>query len=207
VKLNGLKLLRKDWAKDLMYKVDGRSDELPPDSDDELQTITGSVAQGQGKQIALLAPPPAPPPPPPVPGQKRDRSSLSKDSSSVSESSHSKRRKKKKKEKRKLGSMMYGDYFGRGQVTPEVMMMNQMMGMSMMMNNPALAMMGMGSPMMAQMPLMQAAGGMKGKKDDKAKKGKVDDSEGTAQAAGGGAKQAQIDWSKQKEAMIDADDL
>merc|ERR1719335_2154568 len=52
------------------------------------------------------------------------------------------------------------------------MMMNQMMGMSMMMNNP-LAMMSMGAPMMAhQMPMMA---GMKLKKDDKTKKAKLED--------------------------------
>jgi len=115
--------------------------------------------------------------------------------------------------------MGFGDYFGRGQsdlhITPEVMMMNQMMGMSMMMNNP-LAMMGMGAPMMThQMPMMQAPAGMKLKKDDKAKRGQADDKArkdardanthpGAVKAL---PKDTKIDWIREDSAMIDADDL
>merc|ERR1740120_228482 len=113
------------------------------------------------------------------------------------------------------------------------MMMNQMMGMSMMMNSP-LAMMGMGAGMMAapQLSMLQTAGGAaKAKKDEKGKKEKPDDkakkevrdrdhqrkpdaaASGATSAAAGSAgskpptKDGKLDWSKRKDAMIDADDL
>merc|ERR1712110_866597 len=68
------------------------------------------------------------PTPPPMPSKVSERSD--RDSSSGSDSSRSRRRKKKqKKDRKKLGMM--GEYMSG--LTPEVMMMNQMMGMSMMM--------------------------------------------------------------------------
>ena len=70
-------------------------------------------------------------------------------SSSCSESERSRRRKKRRKEK-KSGLMGYADFFNSKSkhMTPEVMMMRaQMMGFSMVMDNP-LAMMGMRTPMM-----------------------------------------------------------
>mmetsp|Transcript_100667 Transcript_100667/g.285265 ORF Transcript_100667/g.285265 Transcript_100667/m.285265 type:complete len:670 (-) Transcript_100667:216-2225(-) len=208
-------LLKKPWARDLMYKPEGRGDELPPDSDRD--DGPSPAADGEGLR-----------PRPKDAAQPRKRGSCSRDSSSASESSRSKqRRKRRKKEKRKMGLMGYGDYFGRGQsdlhISPEVMMMNQMMGMSMMMNNP-LAMMGMGAPMMThQMQMMPTATGMKLKKDDKSKREKPEDKlkkdgrdrdrkekpEPARDPAAAKAllKDAKIDWSKRKEAMIDADDL
>merc|ERR1712129_442599 len=112
---------------------------------------------------------------------------------------------RKRKEKRKLSMMGFGDYFGRGQndlhISPEVMMMNQMMGMSMMMNNP-LAMMGMGASMMShQLPLMT---GMKMKKEDKVKRDKPDEKPKKDAVA---PAPVTSDWSRRKEAMINADDL
>lgn len=114
-------LLKKEWAKDLMYKHEGDSDDLPPESEVE---PNGAVRAAREK--AAIA--------------RKRRGSRSRDSSGSSDSSRSEaaRRKRRKKEKRKMG---YYDMFGQT-ISPEVVMMNQMMGMSMMMNNP-LAMMGM----------------------------------------------------------------
>lgn len=178
------KLLKKDWARDLMYKVEGLGEGPLPESD-------GEDAQRSG-------------------GARKRASSCSRGgSSSASDSSRSKRRRRRRRhEKRKLGAIMgYGDYFGRGQkdlhITPEVMMMNQMMGMSMMMNSP-LAMMGMAPPMMSHpMPMMPTAGGMKPKKAEPAAPSR----EGAAADTKPPAKDGKLDWSKRKEAMIDADDL
>merc|ERR1711879_89902 len=173
-----------EWAKDLMYKVEGRTDELPPDSDREDVGTNGPgaspgtngvpdattaimAAKGKSKDIASAMAAAAA-----AAAAKRRGSDLreGEDSSSASESSRSKqRRKRRKREKRKLGMMGYGDYYVRGQgdlhISPEVMMM---------MNNP-LAMMGMGTPMMThQMPMMQPTG-MKMKKEDKAKRDKPEE--------------------------------
>merc|ERR1712079_858376 len=100
-----------------------------------------------------------------------------------------------------MGLLGYSDFFGRGkndlQITPEVMM-NQMMGMSMMMNNP-LAMMGMGASMMThQLPLMT---GIKTKKEDKVKRDKPDEKPKKDTIA---SAPVTSDWSRRKEAMINA---
>lgn len=80
-------------------------------------------------------------------------------------------------------------------------MMNQMMGMSMMMNNP-LAMMGMGASMMThQLPLMA---GRKVKKEDKVKRDKSDEKLKKDTLA---TPAVTPEWSRRKEAMINADDL
>lgn len=238
-------LMKKEWARDLMYKVEGQGDDLPPESEDDVsggRTGSGVGSSGTAGIVggALQA----------LPSDKR--SSRSRGSSSGSDSSRSKqRRKKRRKKERKLGLMAFGDYFGRSQsdlhMAPEVMMMNQMMNMSMMMNSP-LAMMGMGAPMMPhQMTMMQ--GGVKMKKDEKQKRVRVDDKpmqspwdardtrdlqltreiretgalrdrkrqepplDPRASPTAGAVvarpvpRDARLDWSRRKEAMIDADDL
>ena len=81
--------------------------------------------------------------------ERRRRREMSESlSSSFSESDRSRRRKKRRKEK-KSGLLGYADFFNKSKhMTPEVMMMRaQMMGFSMVMDNP-LAMMGMRTPMM-----------------------------------------------------------
>jgi len=185
VERNLAMLRKKEWAKGLLYKGEGQTDEIPEDSDDESSSGAGSsyapgtadkTAAGGLKRKAEQAP------------ANRARAAPSRppaanllESSSGSESSQSaerrKRQERKKKRSKGAGMLGYGDYFGRGhsdlQVSPEMMMMNQMMGMSMMMQNP-LAMMGMGGAMMPQMGMMPGAAGMKIKKDDKSKKGKID---------------------------------
>merc|ERR1712093_867430 len=82
------------------------------------------------------------------------------------------RKKRKRDKKNKKGLLGYGDYM-KG-ISPELMMMNQMMGMSMMMNNP-MAMRGMGAGMM---PGMAGMMGMKASKKDSEKKkaaGRIED--------------------------------
>lgn len=210
-------LVKKEWAKDLMYKAEGQGDELPPESDVETGGAESTEMAGVStptqetrKEAAMAA----------IAGK---RTSRSRGSSSASDSSRSRRRKRRREKKRKMGSMMgFGYDFTQGQtMTPEVLMMNQMMGMSLMMNNP-MAMMGMGAPMMAhQMPMMQV-GGNKLKKDDKGKRPRAEDAPNSttgpaaaAPAAGAPKQQTQAaasaaasaEWGKRKDQMIDADDL
>mmetsp|Transcript_81764 Transcript_81764/g.226484 ORF Transcript_81764/g.226484 Transcript_81764/m.226484 type:complete len:792 (+) Transcript_81764:154-2529(+) len=213
-------LLKRDWAKDLMYKMDqadDRHEEIAPAPESDREDASGAgaalsalqprasmpgvdsgpgisgmvgAAKGKPKNVATTvdaapAAAIAASNPAAAAAAAKRRGSHSREeeeeSSSASESSRSKRRKRRKREKRKMGMMGYGDYFGRSQgdihISPEVMMMNmnQMMGMSMMMNGP-LAMMGMGAPMMPhQMPMMATAAGLKMKKDEKAKRDKLDE--------------------------------
>merc|ERR1712087_770272 len=85
------------------------------------------------------------------------------ESSSESESSEEEKKRKAKEKKKKRKKLGYGDY-------SQMMVMNQMMGMSMMMNNP-LAMSMMNNPMMAGMnSMMQGVS-----KKDKSKKGDEQD--------------------------------
>jgi len=200
-------LTRSSWARSLVSAGAEQVDSDHDESGDGMAEAGGSgaggtaqvgsadVTRGRGIKSAGLQ------------ARKRGlRSEVDHDSSSASESSPSKQRRKRKKEKRrKLGLLGYGDFFGRGKndlhLTPEVMMMNQMMGMSMMMNNP-LAMMGMGASMMThQLPLMA---GMKMKKEDKLKRDKVEE-KGKKDAPAPAPTPS--DWSRRKEAMINADDL
>lgn len=195
-------LMKKEWARDLMYKAEGQGDELPPEVEGnstdakDLKAGASTPTQENRKEAAIAA----------IAGK---RASNSDGSCSGSDSSRSRRRKRRKKEKRKMGMMAFGYDFAQGQtMTPEVLMMNQMMGMSMMMNSP-LAMMGMGAPMLAhQMPMMQV-GGKKLKKDDKTKRPRTEENgaNGPANQAGAVAAPPPAEWGMRKENTIDADDL
>jgi len=242
-------LLKKEWAQDLMYRTEGQGDKLPPDSEGEVAENGAPAARAVGAScgsdgdlagmagaVKGIAPKVEAPKAAATTAARKRPSEQTRGSSSNSDSSRSKKQRKKihRRQKKPLGMLGYGDYFGRGQgdmhISPEVMMMNQMMGMSMMMNNP-LAMMGMGAPIMPPgMPILPTAAGMKMKKDDKSKKGKAEDklkkdardrererkererTEGQKEVLGGRdvkmqPKDVKSDWSKRREAMIDADDL
>ncbi|CAK0807656.1 unnamed protein product, partial [Prorocentrum cordatum] len=202
-------LLKKEWAKDLMFKPEGQSDDLAPESDmDEAVPgiEDGDAAAGTVElhaRGAAAGDEPA--------GRKRP---ASQEPSSASASTHSKRKRRKKDKKRKH-KMKWGDYTS--QMSPEVLMMSNMMGMSMMMNNP-LAMMGMGAPMMTQqMPMMQSSSPPKKAKKDKGKKAarkEAAEAAGAVAAAGTAASAvaavagAGFDWNMlNDDVLIDADDL
>lgn len=204
VEQNLATLMKKDWARDLMYKAEGQSDELPPEVEGhtgaeskELEAGASTPTQENRKEAAIAA----------IAGKRACRSG---GSCSASDSSRARRHKRRRKEKRKMGMMAFGYDFGQGQtMTPEVLMMNQMMGMSMMMNSP-LAMMGMGAPMMAhQMPMMQVGGSKLNKDENKSKRTRTDESGASAAAgqAGAAAASKPSDWGMRKENAIDADDL
>lgn len=180
-------LLKRDWAKDLMFKAEGQNDELPGEDGGAGASVRKAAAAaassaaapgaGCGSAVASGDAPnakagatkrtaPVPTASASASSDRRNGGSggmSDRDSSSGSDSSRSRRKKRRRKDKKKKG-MLYGDYM-KG-ITPEVMMMNQMMGMSMMMNNP-LAMMGMGAGMM---PGMSMLGVKSSRKDDKQKK-------------------------------------
>jgi len=204
------KLLKKEWLRNLLPRDAGRGDANTFAETEAPEEVSGTAGRQAGLAIGAAGIPKAAPE---TAGVKRCASG-SAESSSGSDSSRSKqRRKKRKKEKRKL-MMTFGDYFARGKGgdlnLSKVMMMNQMMNMSMMMNSP-LAMMGMGAPMMAhQLQLMPTSSGLKVKKEDKSKKEKADDK--TKKSADttpvkAPTKDGKADWNKRADAMIDADDL
>jgi len=184
VERNMLLLRKKEWAKDLLFKAEGQSDELidsQSDGEDE-QSATAATGTRSAAAAATERPPAAGAPPrakTPVeqPGGNRPRATrprepappapgLESSCSSGSESSPSpevqqQRKRRKTNEKKKHGMLGYGDYFGRGQkdlhISPEAMMMNQYMGSMMMMNNPLYAA-GMMPGMMPGMMGMVAPG-------------------------------------------------
>lgn len=151
VELSVAALLKKDWAREFMYQVEGQSDEVEGQSDDEDES-DDSDASDDAEPAAIV---------PVEAGQKRPAAAMTgdqgadddeyTDSSESDSEEERKRRKLMKKDKkiRKMGMLGYGDYMKN--MTPEVMMMNQMMGMSMMMNNPLAMMSQMSNPMMSNM--------------------------------------------------------
>lgn len=196
VERNMQMLRKKEWAKDLLYKGEGQTDELPLESEDEddedeesgaavNRGAAGAAARpGAGGPLKTKTAADQPAGARPRVARPREPAAAANESSysSCSESSQPKqqerqRKRRKKDDRKKMGGMLgYGDYFGRGQkdlhISPEVMMMNQYMGSMMMMNNPLY--MGMGAGMMPGAMGMMAPGMKIPKKDDKTKKLKVD---------------------------------
>lgn len=250
------KLLKKRWARDLMYKevrLPAANGAAPPVAKGaQANSAAMGAARKRTAAAAAAAAAGAPATTAMAAGASVSTTGSRDGSSSGSESSHSKRKRKRRRKERKLDRMMgYGDYFGHGQkVTPEVMMMNQMMGMSMMM--------GMGAPMTSMGAPMYMPHGMPAqkqqKKDGRTERERAGERPGdraveraseraaertgerasertrerserkpeptavssahveaaTAAAAESKplAKEAKkLDWSKRKEAMINADDL
>eukprot|EP00929_Paragymnodinium_shiwhaense_P048026 TRINITY_DN24347_c0_g1_i1.p1 TRINITY_DN24347_c0_g1~~TRINITY_DN24347_c0_g1_i1.p1 ORF type:complete len:638 (-),score=117.25 TRINITY_DN24347_c0_g1_i1:212-2125(-) len=165
-------LLKRPWAKSLMFKVEGASDDLPPETEEEppgASRRTGSaepLASASGGGGAAMSEKGAPASSVGRGSTKRSAGSKASDvidSSRDSDSSDERPKPKKRRRDKKAKSMMgYNEYIS----GMEAMMMNQMMMSSMM---------GMGLMGMGMMPGMvgMTPGGKAQRKDDKGKKGAI----------------------------------
>lgn len=180
VERNLATLRKKEWAKDLLYKVEGEGEEQQGESDGKAGRANAAVRASPNYPSTAVATPTSDRPHSAGVASKtkvaepstanRARVANVHETISDSEASSQQEREERKKRKHKDGSkkrksgLLGYDYFDQMKnMTPEVMMMNQMMGMSMMMQNP-LAIMGAAASMSPYQ--MQMMSGMKQKKDE-----------------------------------------
>lgn len=184
-------LRKKEWAKDLLFKPEGQTDDLPVDSEDDQDEENAAAPRGAAankeRPVAAGGPKaktaadqaagnrarPTRPREPARPAGPDDSCSSDSESSQSVQERQQRSKRRKKDDRKTMGGML-----GYGGITPELMMMNQYMNMGsmMMMNNPLYASMGaagMGAGMMPGMMGMMPGMKMQ-KKDDKTKKLKVD---------------------------------